>query len=175
MCVCVCVCVCVSVCVCVCVLFMANLCECVFFFFFSCRHMYFLVVYGIILMFSLIFPRYVPYPFQNNLSVLDVEDQVTCLNGLIDAALQSGQPTAKKPSTFDEWMVTVMGTSCCQSLLYTLSLSRQLASYYICICACFCIYGAGKTRCRFTNALSSPITLPFGFLPFLPCCPLMCR
>lgn len=53
--------------------------------------------------------RYVPYPFHNNLCVLDVEDQITCLNGLVDAALAGGQPVAKKPNNFEEWMLAVMG------------------------------------------------------------------
>ena len=53
--------------------------------------------------------RYVPYPFQNNLSVLDVEDQIVCLNGLIDASLHGASPMSKKPSNFDEWMAAVMG------------------------------------------------------------------
>lgn len=53
--------------------------------------------------------RYVPYPFHNNLCVLDVEDQISCLNGLIDAAMKSGQPSAKKPANFEEWMLATMG------------------------------------------------------------------
>lgn len=31
--------------------------------------------------------RYVPYPFQNNLSVLDVEDQIECLEGMMSVTL----------------------------------------------------------------------------------------
>lgn len=51
--------------------------------------------------------RWVPYPFQNNLSALSVEDQVTCLGGLIDAAAEA--KTAPKPKTFDEWMLLNLG------------------------------------------------------------------
>ncbi|KAF7533324.1 hypothetical protein G7054_g7183 [Neopestalotiopsis clavispora] len=51
--------------------------------------------------------RWVPYPFQNNLAALPVEDQVTCLGGLIDAAAEA--KTAPKPKTFDEWMLLNLG------------------------------------------------------------------
>eukprot|EP00055_Hartaetosiga_balthica_P018752 m.135302 g.135302 ORF g.135302 m.135302 type:complete len:570 (-) comp9896_c0_seq1:1398-3107(-) len=54
--------------------------------------------------------RYVPYPFQNNLSVLDVEDQITCLEGLIDANINAQSGNGTKPKNFDEWMVHVMGS-----------------------------------------------------------------
>jgi hypothetical protein len=33
--------------------------------------------------------RYVPYPFQNNISHLDVEDQIACLNGLVEAKVDN--------------------------------------------------------------------------------------
>lgn len=52
--------------------------------------------------------RYVPYPFQNNLSVLDVEDQIKCLEGLVEANMKS-QVHRDPPTNFDEWMVRVMG------------------------------------------------------------------
>ncbi len=52
--------------------------------------------------------RYVPYPFQNNLSVLDVEDQIKCLDGLVEANMKS-QIQRDPPTNFDEWMVRVMG------------------------------------------------------------------
>ncbi|KAK6189445.1 hypothetical protein LQW54_013265 [Pestalotiopsis sp. IQ-011] len=51
--------------------------------------------------------RWVPYPFQNNLSALSVDDQVTCLGGLIDAAAEA--KTAPKPKTFDEWILCNLG------------------------------------------------------------------
>ncbi|RQM05417.1 hypothetical protein DH86_00001962 [Scytalidium sp. 3C] len=52
---------------------------------------------------------WVPYPFQNNISVLPKEDQVKCIDGLIDAALEARTATTK-PKTFDEWIVRMMGT-----------------------------------------------------------------
>jgi len=52
--------------------------------------------------------RLVPYPFQNNINALDVEDQVACVNGLIDAS-QHSQLVQPKPTNFDEWIIRVMG------------------------------------------------------------------
>ncbi len=52
---------------------------------------------------------WVPYPFQNNISVLPKEDQVSCIDGMIDAALAARTAT-DKPKTFDEWIVRMMGT-----------------------------------------------------------------
>lgn len=49
-----------------------------------------------------------PYPFQNNLSVLDKEDQVTCINGLIDATLEA-RVASTKPKNFDEWILRTSG------------------------------------------------------------------
>lgn len=50
----------------------------------------------------------VPYPFQNNISVLPKEDQVKCMDGMIDAALEARVSNAK-PKNFDEWIVRMMG------------------------------------------------------------------
>lgn len=50
---------------------------------------------------------WVPYPFQNNISMLPKDDQVRCLNTMIDAAIE--RQSAKKPANFDEWIVTNMG------------------------------------------------------------------
>jgi len=52
---------------------------------------------------------WVPYPFQNNISVLPKEEQVKCIDGMIDAALEA-QGSVSKPTTFDEWIVRMMGT-----------------------------------------------------------------
>ena len=69
--------------------------------------------------------RLVPYPFQNNINSLDIEDQLVCLNGmqhisltahqlitwsagLVDAAA-AAQHHKGKPANFDEWIVRVMG------------------------------------------------------------------
>ncbi|KAH6678913.1 FAD/NAD(P)-binding domain-containing protein, partial [Plectosphaerella plurivora] len=51
---------------------------------------------------------WVPYPFQNNISMLPKEDQVTCMDGLIDAALEC-RVANTKPKNFDEWIVRNTG------------------------------------------------------------------
>ncbi|RPB10897.1 FAD/NAD(P)-binding domain-containing protein [Morchella conica CCBAS932] len=51
---------------------------------------------------------WVPYPFQNNISMLPKEDQVSCMNGMIDAALEF-RVANTKPKNFDEWIVRMMG------------------------------------------------------------------
>ncbi|KFY21624.1 hypothetical protein V493_07252 [Pseudogymnoascus sp. VKM F-4281 (FW-2241)] len=52
---------------------------------------------------------WVPYPFQNNISVLPKDDQVTCINGMIDAAMDA-RVAVNKPANFDEWIIRMMGT-----------------------------------------------------------------
>ncbi|EMD85756.1 hypothetical protein COCHEDRAFT_1219094 [Bipolaris maydis C5] len=52
--------------------------------------------------------QWVPYPFQNNLSMLGKDDQAKCMDGLIDAALES-RVANTKPKNFDEWIVRQMG------------------------------------------------------------------
>ncbi|KAF2218202.1 hypothetical protein BDZ85DRAFT_117237 [Elsinoe ampelina] len=52
---------------------------------------------------------WVPYPFQNNISMLPKEDQVKCMDGMIDAALEA-RVSNRKPKDFDEWIVRMMGT-----------------------------------------------------------------
>ncbi|KAF2088445.1 FAD/NAD(P)-binding domain-containing protein [Saccharata proteae CBS 121410] len=51
---------------------------------------------------------WVPYPFQNNISMLPQEDQVKCMDGMIDAALEA-RVSGTKPKDFDEWIVRMMG------------------------------------------------------------------
>ncbi|TGZ81753.1 FAD/NAD(P)-binding domain-containing protein [Ascodesmis nigricans] len=53
--------------------------------------------------------QWVPYPFQNNISMLPKEDQVKCMDGMIDAALEC-RVANTKPKDFDEWIVRMMGT-----------------------------------------------------------------
>lgn len=51
---------------------------------------------------------WVPYPYQNNITVLPVEDQVKAIDGMIDAAeerIRAREP----PQTFDEWILRNMG------------------------------------------------------------------
>jgi len=52
--------------------------------------------------------RWIPYPFQNNICSLPLEDQVNCINGLIEAKVANA--VAKSgPVNFDEWILRVMG------------------------------------------------------------------
>ena len=52
--------------------------------------------------------RWVPYPFQNNICSLPLEDQVNCINGLIEAKVANAVATVS-PANFDEWIMRVMG------------------------------------------------------------------
>jgi protoporphyrinogen oxidase len=52
--------------------------------------------------------QWVPYPFQNNLSMLGKDDQAKCMDGLIDAALEA-RVANTKPKDFDEWILRQMG------------------------------------------------------------------
>jgi protoporphyrinogen oxidase len=52
--------------------------------------------------------RWIPYPFQNNISCLDVDDQVKCLTGLVEAKTLTSTATSK-PANFAEWIDRVMG------------------------------------------------------------------
>lgn len=51
---------------------------------------------------------WVPYPFQNNIQALPVEDQIACINGLVEAKV-SNATAVGKPQNFDEWIMRVMG------------------------------------------------------------------
>lgn len=52
--------------------------------------------------------RWVAYPFQNNISALDKEDQIKCLTGCVEAKVLNTIATGK-PANFDEWILRVMG------------------------------------------------------------------
>ncbi|KAH9808960.1 hypothetical protein DFH28DRAFT_907279 [Melampsora americana] len=52
---------------------------------------------------------WVAYPYQNNISQLPIEDQVNCIDGMIDAAEERARAKSK-PKSFDEWIVRMMGT-----------------------------------------------------------------
>ncbi|TVY47727.1 hypothetical protein LOCC1_G002394 [Lachnellula occidentalis] len=52
---------------------------------------------------------WVPYPLQNNVSMLPQEEKLRCVDGMIDAALTARTAT-DKPKDFDEWIVRMMGT-----------------------------------------------------------------
>ncbi|KAF2671048.1 FAD/NAD(P)-binding domain-containing protein [Microthyrium microscopicum] len=51
---------------------------------------------------------WVPYPFQNNIAMLPKEDQIICMDGLIDAAMEHRVATTK-PVDFDEHILRTMG------------------------------------------------------------------
>jgi protoporphyrinogen oxidase len=51
---------------------------------------------------------WVPYPFQNNIVSLPQEDQIDCINGLIEAKVANATAQSK-PANFDEWILRVMG------------------------------------------------------------------
>jgi protoporphyrinogen oxidase len=44
--------------------------------------------------------RWIPYPFQNNITSLPLEDQVNCINGLIEAKVDNAL-ARDKPANFD--------------------------------------------------------------------------
>lgn len=52
---------------------------------------------------------WVAYPYQNNISQLPLEYQVSCIEGLIDAAEERSKAVGK-PKNFDEWILRMMGT-----------------------------------------------------------------
>lgn len=55
--------------------------------------------------------EWVPYPFQNNLCRIPIDDQVLCINGLIRASISAATTTTTTgaPKNFDEWIIRVMG------------------------------------------------------------------
>ena len=52
--------------------------------------------------------RWIYYPFQNNIVSLPLEDQVNCINGLIEAKVTNALAKSP-PANFDEWILRVMG------------------------------------------------------------------
>merc|ERR1711939_147376 len=54
------------------------------------------------------FDTWVPYPYQNNIVMLPVEQQTKCIDGMIDAA-EDRLRAKDKPTTFDEWIMRMMG------------------------------------------------------------------
>jgi len=52
---------------------------------------------------------WVPYPLQNNLSCLPVEDQIAALNGMVAAKVQAAATPGRLPANFDEWILGTMG------------------------------------------------------------------
>jgi len=52
--------------------------------------------------------RYIPYPFENGIGELSLEDRLTCLKGTLDAALARSDG-APKPSNFQDWIQWYIG------------------------------------------------------------------
>lgn len=52
--------------------------------------------------------QWVPYPFQNNISMIPKEDQALCIDAMIDAAMEH-QVRKDKPANFAEWIERMMG------------------------------------------------------------------
>ena len=55
--------------------------------------------------------RFIPYPVQNNIEVMDKVDQQKCLLGL-EEIVQN--PVKEKPANFDQWLVRNFGTGLCE-------------------------------------------------------------
>ena len=64
--------------------------------------------------------RWVAYPFQNNISALELDDQVTCLKGLVDAKVLHATSNAP-PKDFDEWILRTQARISPPPFFYLLS------------------------------------------------------
>ncbi|GAA98140.1 uncharacterized protein L969DRAFT_93249 [Mixia osmundae IAM 14324] len=53
--------------------------------------------------------NWVPYPYQNNISMLPVDAQTKCIEGMIDS-FEERMRAKDKPKNFDEWILRQMGT-----------------------------------------------------------------
>ena len=56
--------------------------------------------------------RFIPYPVQNNIEVMDKVDRGRCLSGLEEIAKHPVKGI--KPATFDEWLLRHFGTGLCE-------------------------------------------------------------
>lgn len=54
--------------------------------------------------------KFIPYPVQDNIHVMDSEDRTLCLNGLQDIL---DHPITEKPANFDQWLVKNFGEGLC--------------------------------------------------------------
>ncbi len=61
--------------------------------------------------------RYVKYPFENGLSDLPLEDNLTCLLGFVQAQMARAAGTAPKPTNFKEWMYARFGPGITEAYL----------------------------------------------------------
>lgn len=57
--------------------------------------------------------RWVPYPFQNNIWRLPVDELIACLDGLVDL---QGAPR-ERPRTFRDWLLASFGTGLCDTFM----------------------------------------------------------
>ena len=55
--------------------------------------------------------RFIPYPVQNNIEVMNKLDQQNCLSGLEEIAQH---PVKGRPANFDEWLLRHFGTGLCE-------------------------------------------------------------
>ncbi len=85
--------------------------------------------------------RWVPYPFQNNICSLPMEDQINCINGLIEAKVANAVATTK-PVNFDEWILRVMGSGIADIFMrpYNFKVwaipTSLVCMYFNCCCCC---------------------------------------
>ena len=79
--------------------------------------------------------RWVAYPFQNNISNLPLEHQISCINGLIEAKV-SNAVAKTPPSNFDEWIMRVM--VCKLTVIY---------NSYLCACDQLILENASSQHC----------------------------
>lgn len=49
------------------------------------------------------------YPFQNNIAALDLDDQLKCISGLIEAKVMSATAQGR-PKDFDEWIIRFLAS-----------------------------------------------------------------
>ncbi|GAD97557.1 hypothetical protein NFIA_064610 [Paecilomyces variotii No. 5] len=54
--------------------------------------------------------QWIPYPFQNNISMLPKDEQIKCIEDLIDATLEARADNTK-PLNYDDWLVRNLGES----------------------------------------------------------------
>lgn len=93
-----------------------------------------------------------PYPFQNNISMLPKEEQVKCVDGLIDAALEA-RVANTKPRTFDEWIVRQMGTGIADLFMRPYNFKVwAVPTTKVCLPPTDSIERAGLTDCTRCNA-----------------------
>ena len=81
--------------------------------------------------------RWVPYPFQNNICSLPMEDQIKCINGLIEAKVANAL-AKEPPANFDEWIVRVMGEGIAEIFMrpYNYKVKTRLCVVVVAVAYC---------------------------------------